>query len=612
MVARRRRTSVRVGLIIGAVFAVVAVTATLRLVQVARDLRAVRDALNTAESQLKAGQPAAARQSALKAEVRAAHAATILHNRPELTILYPIPVIHQNLAALRTVVGVALRLGTAGVSILQTAKPLETPDGTFEVPMRAGALPLATINRLRPDLRSLAESLPVAAEAPKSRLILPPVKDLNKTVYAQSTLRRRQALTLSDALDLLAEMSGSNGPARFLVAVANAAEMRGTGGMILAYGQLTSADGTFSLERFGGIDDLALKDAAPTPPTTPPDYLSRFADLSPTKAWRNANLGGDFTYIGPVLESMYDKALGRPADGVIQIDSMGLAALMRGTGPVEVKGLGTVTADNVVRVTLSDAYTRFPTERTERQEVLGDVAEAVFKKLVTGAYPSLRPLATALVDAVAERRIMLHLAKPAEQRHVAALAAEGRLPLSGADMATLTVQNFAGNKLDYYLDTKVKLTGDRRPGSLGRVQAEVTIENTAPRGSTSPVYVFGPFSRSFTAGQYVGLASLYVPAGTSIRSARGDLSKGAAGVSAEAGRSVITFPVRVNAGSRISVVLDLQLPPGPGKGYRLDLVPASRVRPTTYDVRFERGDGRRPITFNGPLLRERVFVDSSR
>jgi hypothetical protein len=283
--------------------------------------------------------------------------------------------------------------------------------------------------------------------------------------------------------------------------------------------------------------------------------------------------------------------------------------MMKGTGPVEVAGLGTVTADNVVRVTLSDAYARFPNDRTARQEVLADVARAVFTKLVTGDYPSLRPLATALVTAVAERRVILHMARDEDQRHVTALQVDGRLPSLGPDFALLTVQNFAGNKLDYYLDTSVRVTGNRRPGALGQLRAEIEIRNTAPPGQTSPAYVFGPFNQSLRAGQYAGLASLYLPQGSSVTGSSGDLSEGPPALSSEAGRTVITVPLRIDAGQTARITLDLKLPPGPGEGYEFVLIPVSRVRPTTYTVDLARGGGR--VRYNGPVIRQVALTDAA-
>src|SRR5207253_10967895 len=131
------------------------------------------------------------------------------------------------------------------------------------------------------------------------------------------------------SLSLLAEMAGANGPRTYLIAVANAAEMRGTGGMILSYGVINSANGRFTLTRFGPIDDLFLASPAPVEPV--PDFVKRFSPFNPTLLWRNVNLSADFTRVGPVLAAM-SKAAGIPVDGAIQIDSMGLSSLLRGIG----------------------------------------------------------------------------------------------------------------------------------------------------------------------------------------------------------------------------------------------------------------------------------------
>jgi hypothetical protein len=582
--------------------------AAFRVLQISRDLKAARDQLNTVERQLKAGRPGAARKALVAGAAHVTHANSTVYNSPELSVLNAIPVARQNVKALKESVSVALQLTAGGQRLLDTALPLVTPDGHFEVPLRKGAVPLPVIDLLRPQLEDLASNLPLYTERPRSTVLMPQVRQLVKTIYRQSDRRRTQAASLQSGLDLLSTLSGDKGPRRLLIAVANAAEMRGTGGMILAYGELVADQGTFSLERFGPIDELALKTPAPTPANTPADYLKRFEPLGPTFVWRNANAGGDFTYIAPILEAMYDQATGQHADGVLQIDSMGLAALMKGTGPVDVNGLGTVTKDNVVQTTLSDAYTRFPAERTVRQEVTGDVAEAVFKKLVTGDYPSLRPLAKAIIDAVAERRMELHLADPDDERNVTELSADGRLPGSSSDFAMLSVQNFAGNKLDYYLDTDVHLTGNRKPNALGRVQADITITNNAPVGQTSPQTVFGPFNPSYRVGEYVGTVDFYLPRGTALLGSSGDIGEGRPGVFSEAERSVVSFPLRVGAGGRVTVHLDLQLAPGADRGFRFVVVPVSRVRPTTYVIDLDRGRRGR-LRFSGPVTKVEPLID---
>jgi len=561
------------------VVAVVSGLAAFRVFQIARDLRNARNDLNAVETLLKAGQPAAARVALARGQAWVIHANTVVHNSPELSLVNVVPVARQNLEAMKSSVEVALRLTGGGRRLLDIAKPLESRDGKFEVPLRAGAIPLPVLRALTPQLADVEGGLPVLSDAPSESLLLPPVRELVRTVYRQADLRKRQLRVIGDGLEVLQVLSGGQGAHRVFIAVANAAEMRGTGGMILSYGELTAADGKFSLERFGNIDEVAL--SAPANVDLPQDYLDRFGPLGPALNWRNANLGVDFTYLGPAMEAMYKQATGKVADAVLQIDSKGLAALMRGTGPVDVPGLGIVNADNVVDVTLSQAYARF-SSRTVRQEVLGDVAEAVFRKLVTGDYPSLRPLATAIVDAAAERRIILHMNRPDAQRAVVDLGVDGRLPGLGRDFATLAVENFSANKLDYYLDTGVRLTGDRVPGRVGHMRAEITITNTAPPGQTSPTYVFGPNIAGQRAGLYLGLATLYLPKGAGVISQTGDLPDGRVTVATEAERAAITFPVHVEAGKTQRVVVDLTLPPAPRNGYVFVYLPISRVRPTRF------------------------------
>lgn len=600
-------------LFVGGVVLAIGAAVAYRIVGVTNDLRAARTSLDNAERELLAGQPGAARASLAAGATRVIHANSRLYNSPELSLLRLIPVARQNLAALRSSVAVAVELTTGGNNIMRVASPLVSSSGHFEVSLRSGSVPLGVLQTLRPDLDDFARSLPLATEAPHSRLVLGPVRTLAQAVYRQAGLRRRQAASVARGIQLVDDLSGGNGPRRILIAVANAAEMRGSGGMILSYGELTAKDGTFSLEHFGGIDELQSKVTAPVarPNDVPADYLDRFKDLAPNLNFRNVNLTPDFRYAGSLLEAMYKQATGKTADGVIQIDSMGLAALLRGTGPVDVPDVGTINADNVVAATLSDVYARFPDQRDQRHEVLAKVASAVFNKLVTGSYPSLRPLATSLIDAAAERRILLHMARADEQQHVVALRDDGGLPDIGPDFATVAIQNFSGNKVDYYLDSGVSIRGSRRPGALGSVKVTVTLKNTIAPGATSPPSALGPLNGSLRAGQYDGLTSIYLPNGAALRGSTGDLGAGAAGSSVEGGRTLISVPVSLQEGEQRSVTLDVQLPPGAGAGFRWYLVPLSRVRPTFFDVDVDRGPARKQTRYTGPLVRPVVLSDGS-
>ena len=168
---------------------------------------------------------------------------------------------------------------------------------------------------------------------------------------------------------------------------------------------------------------------------------------------------------------------------------------------------------------------------------------------------------------------------PDAERTVEELGADGTLPTIGRDFAALTVQNFSANKLDYLLDTSVRITGERVANRVGRIRAEVTIANTATPGRTSPQYVYGPNVAGQVAGQYIGLVTLYLPKGAGLVGQSGDLSEGRAGAVLENDRTAVGFPVRLAAGETRRVVLDLTLPPAGAVGYRFDLIPASARSP---------------------------------
>lgn len=359
--------------------------------------------------------------------------------------------------------------------------------------------------------------------------------------------------------------------------------------MVLSYGVLTSTGGKFTLGDFGGIDDLAL--TAPVDPKAldlPADYLARWNGLQPTLLWRNTTLAPDFRFDAPVLEAMYAAKTGLPVDGVIQVDPAGLAAILRGTGPIDVPFVGTVTSDNVVDLTLNRAYIDFP-DRDQRQEVLGDVAKVAFKTLTTGRFDSLRPFGEALLHAAAGRHLTFYANSADAARNAASFDADGHLPPADQqDYAALTVQNFSKNKLDYYVDTSLDIRGRRPAAQVGNLDATITVSNTAPADVTSS-YIMGPNAPDEQAGLYRAVVSLYVPNGAHLDGVEGATTQPAA-LTSEAGRTVVTYQVDIPAGTTSTVTLHLSVAPRPAKArYAFEFVPIPRVRPTTVSLDVDTG-----------------------
>ncbi len=290
---------------------------------------------------------------------------------------------------------------------------------------------------------------------------------------------------------------------------------------------------------------------------------------------------------------MYAAATGQTVDGVIQVDPEGLAALLDGVGPVLVPEIGEVRGDNVVALTLNEAYVRFPGIE-ERSDVLGDVAEAAFRRLVDGDIPSLRTLATRLAEAVDGRHLLMHGTTAGVQDELQSFGADGAfLNNEGTDVLSLTAQNLAGNKLDYYLDTELRLAGALPDGDVGTVDAAVVLTNTAQPGARRPEYVFGPGPTDvkLAAGVLRSLVTLYLPLGASVEGVTGAKLVEPAVSGTEAGRPYTSFTVDVPAGASQSVVLRLRMAPRPAGEQSLTVVPSPRVRSTALSVDIATGAG---------------------
>lgn len=578
--------------------------ATVRLVGVAHDLRRAERLVDDASAAVTAGRLAEGSASLDEAERLLLQANESLRGSVELDLLGWLPGLHQNLQSLEDSVDVAATVIHGGTKVLDAAGPLQGPDGRLEVSMSAGAIPLDAVSAVQAEISVLTDQLLLVGDPPDPPLLVPQIRELRTAVHDEVVERRRQLGVLDRGLDLLAQVAGAEGPRRYLIAVANTAEMRGSGGMILNYGVLEGRDGTLDLTSFGRIDELALTEPV-RDDLVPADYLARWTGFDPLLRWRQANLSGDFTVVAPVLEAMYTKATRLPVNGVIQVDPAGLAALLDGVGPVTVPELGEVRGDNVVALTLNEAYVRFP-DVEQRSDVLGDVAEAAFRKLVDGEVPSLRTLGRRLAEAVDGRHIVMHATSQRTQADLAALGADGAYPtLDGPDAMALTVQNLSGTKLDYYLDSALELTGDRPAGELGSLTSTITLTNTAPADATTPRYIFGPLDAAspIAAGVARSLVTLYLPLGTSVEAVSGDATLEPVSTGVEAGRPYASFIVDVPAASARTVTLGLRLAPRPEGAYSLLLLPSPRVRPTSAVVDVDTEDGH----LRGTVLLDRTW-----
>jgi hypothetical protein len=354
----------------------------------------------------------------------------------------------------------------------------------------------------------------------------------------------------------------------------------------------------------------------------PSDFIQRYGRFFPAQEWRNLNMSPDFPTIGKAIANLYPQSGGAPVDGVIAVDPIGLRSLLQLTGPVVVQGWpDPITADNVIDVTLRQAYDVFGAGRGQRVEFLGEVAEAVWKRATQMRLGSPARLARILGGTGRQGHLQLWFADPKEEALALRLDVGGAVPPVRSDSLLVTTQNTSGNKVDYYVTRHMTYTVQLFPdASVRRARAKGTLtfglDNGAPAGISSAA--LGPFYPNLRPGEDQSFVSVYTPLTFRDPTIEGLPTVFESGT--ELGRNVFSSSTTVPAGTSrtLAMQLDGTLPLAPGGWYTLDLPRQPTLRPDDVSVRVQvprgwRIAGAQGLEITGPRQAEaRIGLDDTR
>ncbi len=304
-----------------------------------------------------------------------------------------------------------------------------------------------------------------------------------------------------------------DGPGRWLLLASNSAQMQNGSGMFLSWAPLDVTAGAFDV---GDVQPLAEFETGPAV-ALDPDQAARWPWMDPNVDIRHLGTSARFDATAATAVRLLESAGHGHFDGVIAVDPFALRALLMMTGPVDVDGTP-VTAEGVVAELLHDQYATLVGATTgaagddatiARRDRLGAVARGALEAFSTLDHVE-RDGIEILVDAAHGRHLMAWSADPALQTAFSEADIAGELPQNGV---LLSVVNRGGNKLDWFLGVDAKLTFTPDPaGDLVEVRA--TLSNEAVLGP-EPTYVVGPYPGSgLSAGDYLGIATLTVPGGS--------------------------------------------------------------------------------------------------
>ncbi|WP_328460717.1 DUF4012 domain-containing protein [Actinoplanes sp. NBC_00393] len=342
------------------------------------------------------------------------------------------------------------------------------------------------------------------------------------------------------AARLLPGLLGARGPRHYLVLFQNNAEVRATGGMPGAYVVVKADAGAVSISDGGSTtSDLQPFDSPVLRLST--DMESLYTDRLATFP-ANVNLTPDFPLAAQLARAMYQKRKRLAVDGVIATDPVALSYLLRVTGAVKVSGGEPLTADNAVRLLLSEVYSRYP-DPSDQDTYFSAAAQAVFAALLTGRGEP-QGFISAIARAAGERRLLVWSADPEEEAIVTDTVLAGRMPNDDGRTPTVGVflNDGGGSKLSYYLVPSAMLrVGDCETDGGRAMRLKVTIGSTAPR-SGLPDYVTG---LALSGDKYTSRTNVMIfsPTGGAVESVEedGELIDFGTGMERNRGVGVITL-----------------------------------------------------------------------
>ena len=589
-----RRSRRRRGWIIGvvAVFGVIA-AAVASLVygglKARAEIEAASSSVNAVRSEVLSGDTEKAFVNVAAAQDQTQRARDLTHG-PVWSVAGAIPWVGHTPGLISTATDAANEITRAALpGLVESSSALSAAavasGGDLRIDVKALAQAAGPIGRANEVLQQQKNRL---ADVPTSGVptrLTGPFDDLQTTISDVASLTSG----LSDIASVAPSMLGATATKRYLLAVQQPAEARGTGGLLGAYAVLEVTDGRVSVARTGPRSDLDPSNQSAPRVDLGADYAQLWGE--DPGWWVNGNVSPNFPYAAQIWSDLGRRAgLGR-IDGVIATDPIALAALMKVTGPVTANGRS-ITADELVPLVTKGVYAQIPNDDNQRDVYLQGIAAAVLGSVLSGKGDTGQWL-DALGAMAQQRRVLLWSADQTAQSVIADSPAGGSVPDGGAQAksspyAFVVVNNTGGTKLDSYLKRTVEYRGGACEADSRVTTLTITLTNDAPTGL--PPYVVTRSDRGGRNGTTVIangdnrlLVSSYLSAGAGVLTATLDGQRLAVTAGSERGHPVIAFPLESARGSTHVVVLTLREPRTDAPA-RLDVQPLVLDQKSVVDV----------------------------
>ncbi len=473
-----RPINLRLAVILG----VGSVLACLTIVSVVDTLRAAsqleRGRLVLAQAREEVGR-GAFRQAASTFETARAEfgAASAAMDDPFVSVVARIPLIGRTLQAARAASEAGSLVADAGGTLSSAVGHLR--GGLEALSFTGNRIPVAALERFHPEVTdALAEVKAAEARADEVATTFVPGAVVEAGDQLRSTLHQSASgLMATDAiLRVLPEFTGSDRPRRYFLAPQDPSILRGTGGAFSYWAILKIERGRIRLQTFHYIDELPTPDQ---PEWGNHALEAAYGSVNAAGDWNFANAPADGPAAAAFISQLWADSDRKPIDGVMMIDVHALASMLDAIGPADIHGLPfSLTSSNVVPFLTNGAYL-LPGGGHVRRGYVGLAGLRIFREFLARAkgYAAIR----ALVEAAAAGHILLNATDPAMEEEFQAAGVAGAIaPEPSDDLLAVTVNNLAGNRVDYYMGRTVDYDVTLLPDGRGRATASVTFGNESP------------------------------------------------------------------------------------------------------------------------------------
>ncbi|MBD3916772.1 DUF4012 domain-containing protein [Nocardioides hwasunensis] len=396
-----------------------------------------------------------------------------------------------------------------------------------------------------------------------------------------SGARRAKSLT-----SVLPDLLGADGDKTYLLALLNPSEQRFSGGAPLTVAPIAVSGGRLTIGEARDTSDPDLYRVGRWPKVEGNPFHKGKLRLS------TATFAPDWSVSGEELLRGWARRTGQETDGLIAVDVVALADMLRITGPVEAPTYGTLDAFNFTEKMVGD-YDAFPDN--EARHDLNRAIVPVFAERLFQPGQGIEKIESLRASAQG-RHFALWMRDPDVQSAVADTGLAGDLSDTGNDYVAVFNQNTNQSKADYWQRRTVTSDVRLREDGSAKVRMTISVFNDSPPYGADQIYgdPRGGSSRTRWNGMTIGV---FLPSDVEVTAATSAGRQQGLRTFDYYGRPYKLLRMTLPPQATREAVLEYVVPAAalaPGDGtltYRLAATPQGLVTPEALTVQVRWPDG---------------------